>query len=166
MRAYCALACRPELADDACEAAFVDFVGRALTAGTEPDLEELLLKATRSAAAARFRVPESAQPTRPEQCAAVPELLAARANGELPDDQALAVHVKHCPRCSASAGQLGQADAAFGVALGWEGLGRDGESAPPEPPPSVVRVRRGGLVGRAKKLRSQLGGDAGTGDGT
>ena len=44
-----------------CEAAFVDFLGRALTTPeNERQLEELLLKATRSAAAARFRVPDTA----------------------------------------------------------------------------------------------------------
>ncbi len=123
VRAYCAVACGPDEVDDACEAAFVDFLGRALTTpDSERQLEELLLKATRSAAAARFRVPDAAPPpARPELCAATPELLAARANRELPaDDHGLSAHLKHCARCRASAAQIERADAAFGASLGWE----------------------------------------------
>ena len=123
VQAYCTVACEPGKANDACEAAFVDFLGRALTTpeSERRQLEELLLKATRSAAAARFRVPDTAPaPTRPELCAATPELLAARANGELPaDDHGLSAHLKHCPRCRASAAQIERADAAFGASLGW-----------------------------------------------
>jgi DNA-directed RNA polymerase specialized sigma24 family protein len=156
VQAYCTVTCGPETAADACEAAFVDFLGRALTTPeSERQLEELLLKATRSAAAARFRVPDAAPPpTRPELCAATPELLAARANRELPtDDHGLSAHLKHCARCRASAAQIERADAAFGAALGWAEL-----VAPEEPVLSVVRARRGGLVGAAKRLGRQLGG--------
>jgi hypothetical protein len=145
VRAYCAVACEPGKANDACEAAFVDFLGRALTTPeSERQLEELLLKATRSAVAARFRVPDTAAPpTRPQLCAATPELLAARANGELPaDDHGLSAHLKHCARCRASAAQIERADAALGASLGWwepvapeehvphqEAADRDGPSA-------------------------------------
>ncbi len=80
-------------------------------------------------------------------------------------------------RSEASAVQLERADVAFARALGWEEAGTSAEDtetpgkdtettaeAPPPPPPSttsptVVRLRRGGLVGRAKKLRDQLGRD-------
>ena len=139
VRAYCVVACEPGEADDACEAAFVDFLGRALTTReNERQLEELLLKATRSAVAARFRVPDEAPPpTRPELCAATPELLAARANGELPaDDHGLSAHLRHCARCRASAVQIERADAAFGASLGWEEpVGTEGPPVDDEPAP-------------------------------
>ena len=172
--------------DDACEAAFVDFLGRALTVtDDERQLEQLLLKATRSAAAPRFRTPASATPTRPELCASMPELLTADVNGELDDDRALIAHIRHCARCQASAALLQRADAAFHNSLGWDepafsGPGAGGEApesgpgaespvaAPgagsPSAPPPIARPRtegqrRGGLVGAAKRFVRLLRGD-------
>src|SRR5689334_10761626 len=75
VRAYCAVACGPDVVDDAVDAAFVDFLGRMLTAADEDRLlENQLLKATRSAAAARFRAPSSHESAHTDRCAAVPEL--------------------------------------------------------------------------------------------
>jgi hypothetical protein len=164
VRSYCAVVCSPELAGDAVEAAFVDFLGRVLEAqhvpDAEDDLEALLLKSTRSAAAPRFAIPESDPSRRPELCAAVPELLAAQANGEVPpNDHLLSSHVKHCERCQAIAALLDRADAAFLGSAGWSEQPADPEQpapSPPQPAPSpppaatsaVVRRRRGGLVGK------------------
>jgi hypothetical protein len=157
VRSYCAVACSPELAGDAVEAAFVDFLGRVLEARDVPDadedLEALLLKSTRSAAAPRFAIPESDPSRRPELCAAVPELLAAQANGEVPpNDHLLSSHVKHCERCQAIAAQLEGADAAFLESTGWSEQPADPEEPAPAPVPAaatpVVRRRSGGLVGK------------------
>jgi hypothetical protein len=58
VRAYCEVACAPELVTDAREAAFLDFVGRLSAAGPgEQAPEAMLLAATRSAAASRFAAP-------------------------------------------------------------------------------------------------------------
>ena len=175
MRAYCAVTCEPKQLHNACDAAFIDFLGRTLTAArNDRPLEELLLKATRSAAAARFRAPVAPASPRPEQCAAVPELLAARANGELPDDHALVAHVRHCARCQASAALIAQADSAFRESLGWEEpVAPSPEPEPaaatptqppmplapprPTPAPSLVRVGRSGMVRAAKRFGKQLG---------
>lgn len=175
VRAYCAVTCEPKQLHNACDAAFIDFLGRTLTAArNDRPLEELLLKATRSAAAARFRAPVAPASPRPEQCAAVPELLAARANGELPDDHALVAHVRHCARCQASAALIAQADSAFRESLGWEeAVAPSPEPEPaaatppqppmplapprPTPPPSLVRVGRSGMVRAAKRFGKQLG---------
>ncbi len=168
VRAYCATVCEPDRVDDACEAAFVDFLGRTLTVtDDERQLDDLLLRATRSAAAPRVRTPEVAPGPRPELCAAVPELLAAKANGELADEHALLTHIKHCDRCQASAVLLGRADVAFRSASGWvepPAAEPDEETHAPasdraeQPAPTSVRVRRGGLVGAAKRFGKQLGG--------
>ena len=177
MRAYCAVTCEPEQVENGCDAAFVDFLGRTLTATHgDRELEELLLKATRSAAVARFRTPTAPASSRPERCAAVPELLAARANGELADDHALIAHVRHCVRCQESAALIERADAAFRDSLGWEeadaaspvpediapGEPEPAAATPPPPPtppaPASVRARRGGLIGAARRFGKHLGG--------
>ena len=157
VRSYCTVACGPELAGDAVEAAFVDFLGRVLEAHDVPeaedDLERLLLKATRSAAAPRFAIPESDPSRRPELCAAVPELLAAQANGEVtPNDHLLSSHVKHCERCQVILAQVDRADSAFRASAGWSERPAKPEQPAPVPAPaapsSVVRRRTGGLVGK------------------
>ncbi len=138
VHAYCEVACAPELVSEAAEAAFLDFVGRLSAAdpGEQPP-EALLLAATRSAAASRFAAPapEATAPTEatepahtgshrvrrrpvpPPQtrvCAAMPELLAARANGELRgDDRAIAHHVAGCAVCTATEARMQAAEAAF-----------------------------------------------------
>src|SRR5947199_6700108 len=71
MRAYCEVACSPQLVDEAVAAGFVDFLGRVTESPLADDeLEEALLKAMRSAGAARMPV-EARQP----DCLAAPELL-------------------------------------------------------------------------------------------
>src|SRR6202043_3029210 len=57
MKAYCDVACPPQLVDEAVGASFVDFLGR-VTQGehTDEELEATLLDATRAAAAARILV--------------------------------------------------------------------------------------------------------------
>ncbi len=189
MRAYCAVTCEPGQVEDACDAAFVDFLGRTLI-GTHGDreLEELLLKATRSAAVARFRAPTAPASSRPERCAAVPELIAARANDELADDHALIAHVRHCVRCQESAALIGRAGAAFRHSPGWEeadapspaaeDIAPGERGAAPKPPsapagatgpppstppaPAVVRARRGGLIGLARRFGKRVGGGGDT----
>ncbi len=145
VRAYCEVACAPELVAEACDAAFLDFVGRLSADPAEQGLDAVLLAATRSAAARRFPAPEdlavsdtsagaagaaaAADPPRGRRhpdgppdtriCAAMPELLAARANGELRgDDDAIAGHITGCPVCAAGEARLQAAEAAFSTARG------------------------------------------------
>ena len=57
IRAYCQEACPADLVEEARDAAFVDFLGRLrLSDASQTDLDDLLLKATRAAAAGRFNV--------------------------------------------------------------------------------------------------------------
>ena len=110
MKSYCEVACSPELVDEAIGAAFVDFLGR-VTEGAQSDeeLEGTLFQATRAAVAARIVV-EATQ----AECLAVPELLAAQANDELPgDDRVLRDHLLDCPVCQATRARMEQAKRAF-----------------------------------------------------
>ncbi|MDQ6607399.1 MAG: hypothetical protein M3Z06_12735 [Actinomycetota bacterium] len=131
VRAYCEVACAPVLVTGACEAAFLDFVGRMSTGDQSfeaaPSLEAVLLAATRSAAASRFAAPAiEATPrgrrhptpsTQTRVCAAMPELLAARANGEFRgDERAVTDHVAGCMLCAATEARLRAAEAAFSTA--------------------------------------------------
>lgn len=125
---YCAKACRWELIEQACEASWVEFVGRIRTSA-EPhaDLEDVLLKATRGAAAGRFDVASptmvgaAIQATRTgATCAAMPELLAAEANGELfRGNETVRAHVARCSVCGVTATRMKQAEQAFRQAIGW-----------------------------------------------
>jgi hypothetical protein len=118
VRAYCDELCVPELADDAVRAAFVDFLGRLRQTDEEIDLDELLRKAARSAAAVRMPVVPNAA------CAAMPELLAADANHERRGDAAaIQRHLERCASCRRTAARLMQAERAFGQR----------ESAPSQP---------------------------------
>lgn len=124
VRSYCAEACRSELIDSACDASFVDFVGRVRTS-SEPyvDLEDLLLKATRAAAAGRFEVEltGSTATNAPRQgaggdatCAAMPELLAAQANNELfQGGEAVPLHAEHCRVCQITTTRMKRAEHSF-----------------------------------------------------
>jgi outer membrane biosynthesis protein TonB len=125
IRRYVAEACPAELRDEAAEATFVNFLGRVATA-QDGDLEELLLRSTRSCAAGRFDVQAAAGAHRhaggPEPvCLAMPELLAAFANDELPGQHDAAQHhLDHCPTCAATAERMARAEQAFTEAPAWE----------------------------------------------
>jgi hypothetical protein len=102
VHAYCTSVCPPEDVDDAMLAAFVEFLARAPGAGRDDDLDLLLVKATRSSAAGRIGV-HSSSPV----CRAMPEVLAARANGEhVREEQAFATHLDDCPTCRETATRL------------------------------------------------------------
>jgi hypothetical protein len=130
VRSYCERACTPERLQDACEASFVDFLAR-IRASDPPtaDLEPVLLAATRSAAAGRFKVVQApgSTPRRPLKrsgeeaiCAAMPELLAAQANDELRGDgQALADHIAGCPTCAGTDQRMRESERAFAQDPGW-----------------------------------------------
>jgi len=125
IRRYVAEACPPELRDEAADATFVNFLGRVATA-QDGNLEELLLNSTRSCAAGRFDVQAPAGAHRhagaPEPvCLAMPELLAAFANDELPGQHDAAQHhLDHCPTCAATAERMARAEQAFTEAPAWE----------------------------------------------
>jgi hypothetical protein len=116
IRAYAETACRPELVDEAVAASFVDFLGRVCEEELlDEDLPAVLLEATRSAASNRILVEDGEA-----DCAAVPELLAARANDELPGgDRALHLHVLDCPVCQVTRSRIDEAERAFaqGIAV-------------------------------------------------
>ncbi len=89
----------------------VNFLARATErpAGIVP--EDLLRKATREVAAGRMG--HALEPGDP-RCVAMPELLAARVNGELPGSERLVIeHLADCVTCQASAARLEQAETAF-----------------------------------------------------
>lgn len=184
VRTYCQELCLPELTDDATLAAFVDFLGRATTAAPDADAEDLLRRATRTAASARMDLRHARQP----ECIAVPELMAAKISGELPrDDKSLREHVVCCPLCEETVQRLERAEATLARPPGaeppihlrraWldlvaaevvspsadhpESAAKSADVKPPDdrapkPPPAQIRVkaRRGGLVGAARRLGS------------
>src|SRR5205807_7323758 len=97
---YCAQLCPPELVDEAVLAAFADFLGRLHTGSPDADLDELLLRSTRTAAASRMDRPAP----REQECRWIPELIAARANGEFPhDEQLINKHLDRCRSCRQAA---------------------------------------------------------------
>jgi hypothetical protein len=129
VRRYCEEACVPERLEEAVDAAFADFVGRVRAAeGSDLPLDDMLLPATRSAAAARFRIvhpPGTHRALRrsgdSQLCEVIPELLAARANGELRGSaQAVQEHVDHCATCSGTDARMLVASRAFGQTARWE----------------------------------------------
>jgi hypothetical protein len=130
IRAYCEEACPADLVEEARDAAFVDFLGRLrLSDARETDLDDLLLKATRAAAAGRFNVVLGAEAggrrghaKAPEQiCLAMPELLAAYANGELQGDERQSRrHLERCPTCAATIERMNRAERRFVAARGWD----------------------------------------------
>jgi hypothetical protein len=128
---YCMLVCQSALVDEATFAAFIDFLGRLTEVGPEADLDDLLRKATRSAAAGRAEVRaevrEVVVPARHRRsarkpapalgpgaiCQAMPELLAAYANGELAGHEQLDEHLAGCSVCRTTATRFRRAEAAF-----------------------------------------------------
>ncbi|PZS08135.1 MAG: hypothetical protein DLM64_13195, partial [Solirubrobacterales bacterium] len=117
VQSYCTVVCLPERVDEACDAAFQDFVGRVrIGRGSQADARELLLKATRSAAAGHFALEAS---TNDSDCAAMPDLLAASRNGELQGGQlTVRRHLESCVRCAAAAERMARAERAFEGVLG------------------------------------------------
>jgi hypothetical protein len=102
VRAYCEAICPPAAVGDATFAAFVEFLARADGAGSDDDLDLLLVKATRGCAARRMAIDASQA-----ICRAMPEVLAARANGEdARHARALETHVDGCPTCHDTASRL------------------------------------------------------------
>jgi hypothetical protein len=117
VRSYCARVCPPDRVDEACAAAFREFVARLRDGDGRVALDRVLLLATRSAAAGRF---ELDAPANAAICLAMPELVAAQANGELRADPAtLRLHQQECPVCAATADRTNQAEDAFAHATGW-----------------------------------------------
>ena len=131
VREYCVLACQGPLVEDATFAAFIDFLGRLTEVVAESDLDDLLRKATRSAAAGRAEVRAEVRevmvPARGRRsahklaaadgpgpiCQAMPELLAAYANGELAGHEQLDEHLAGCSVCRTTATRFRRAEAAF-----------------------------------------------------
>jgi hypothetical protein len=121
IRSYCEEACRPELAETACEAALRELLARLRAREVEPvDVEEMLLQATRSAAAGRFQVETAPRRLRRSRvpsdptCLAMPELLAAHANGELTGDASpIEHHLERCLTCARTIARMTHAERAF-----------------------------------------------------
>lgn len=114
VRHFCATVCQPERVEEAIEAAFVDFLGRALAADAESDLTDLLRRATREVAASRIEVHSHVGPRVGTICRSLPELLASRANGELPRrDKPLLKHLRGCDTCQNTEATLEAAELAF-----------------------------------------------------
>jgi hypothetical protein len=123
VKEYCSIVCPPGMVDEATFVAFADFLGRLAEAGPDVDLDDLLWKATRGAAAGRAEVssPSSARGAsrgtvraQPEAtCLAMPELLAAYASGELPRNGQLDRHLVGCTVCRATATRFRAAEDAF-----------------------------------------------------
>jgi hypothetical protein len=131
VREYCVLVCPAKDVEEATFAAFVDFLGRLDVVGAGVDLEDLLWNATRSAAAGRADVrtePREVRAPAPHRttfrkppattepgaiCRAMPELLAAYANGELAGHEQLDAHLVGCSICRTTATRFRRAEAAF-----------------------------------------------------
>jgi hypothetical protein len=131
------MVCPSQLVDEATFVAFRDFLGRLVTADPDADLDDLLWKATRGAAAGRAEVnsnsregggaTRSATQREPEAtCLAMPELLAAYASGELPRNGQLDRHLVGCTVCRATATRFRAAEGALTI-------------KPREQPPKVIR---------------------------
>ena len=146
VRQFCAAVCPPKRVEEAIEAAFLDFLGRAGNAPTA-NPRELLRRATREVAAGRMQ-PDGGRPLDPI-CQALPELLAARANGELSGlEGPILEHLNGCRVCEAQNIRLQEAESAFAL---WVDRPSEPESRlnardlQDTVTPQRVRVRRGGL---------------------
>ncbi|MDQ6775383.1 MAG: hypothetical protein M3071_03980 [Actinomycetota bacterium] len=127
VRQYCAMICPAQFVDEATFVAFRDFLARLAEAGPDPDVDDLLRKATRGAAAGRVEVraqieeaAEGLAQTRTEPgpaCLAMPELIAAYVSGELPRDSGLDEHVVECAVCQSTAIRFRDAESAFTAEL-------------------------------------------------
>lgn len=128
VREYCLLVCEARSVADATLASFIDFLGRLDEVGDDADVDELLWKATRSAAAGRAEVRvESRQVPSPHRfrrtapvatapgriCRAMPELLAAYANGELVRREPVDEHLADCAMCRTTVTRFRRAEGAF-----------------------------------------------------
>jgi hypothetical protein len=124
VRRFCELLCPPGLVESACAATFADFVGRVRTAAPDAvELDEVLLRAARSAAANRLEL------KRPERrggrdsggtCADAAILLAAEQNGELKrPNRGLQRHVKRCWVCRLTAVRMSEAERVFHGSTGF-----------------------------------------------
>ncbi|HWF75370.1 MAG TPA: hypothetical protein VG186_18630 [Solirubrobacteraceae bacterium] len=125
VRQYCAMICPAPFVDEATFVAFRDFLARLAQAGPEPDVEDLLWKATRGAAAGRAEVrahvdsssggfPQTQTRTEPgATCLAMPELLAAYVSRELPRNGELDEHLLECAVCRSTAMRFRDAETAF-----------------------------------------------------
>ena len=120
---YCSLVAAMERIDEAANAALLNFLARAMTAPADADPDDLLRKALREVAAARmeFRAGNGGSDAVDPICLAVPELLAARRNQELPGSEALLEeHLQGCEICRFTAARLEGAESAFGSMFGGE----------------------------------------------
>ena len=114
---FCGAVCPDERVDEAVAAVFVNFLGRVTEGQTDEEPEELLRRAAREIAASRMEVGGVFADEREDPvCRAMPELLAARVNGELHGQAGpLAEQLAGCPTCQAAAARLGQAEVMFPV---------------------------------------------------
>jgi DNA-directed RNA polymerase specialized sigma24 family protein len=174
VREFCAELCPPQRIEEAVQAAMVNFLARATERPTDARPRDLLRKATREVAAGRMKLKIVAGQVVDPICLAMPELLAARANEELPGaDGLVAEHLESCQICQATGARLEKAEIAFSE---WSSDGPDKraesgdlaetpterEATPVPPPPSDpprpldqvgrVRGRRGGLVGAVRQI--------------
>jgi hypothetical protein len=133
VRAYCTEMCPGDFVEDATAAALLDFRARAGTAGPTDDVDELLARSIRSAAAARAdpRVGSATSPG--PECLAMPELLAARANNELPgDDRVIRQHLNECIVCETTFARMRRAEQILAVAGGFDESAEAVAEAKPE----------------------------------
>lgn len=121
---YCALLCPPDRISEAVLAAFTDLLGRVATAQPDIDLDQLLHSSARVAAASRMDLTGIRDPV----CRFVPELIAARTNGELRRaPEAVDKHLAACRFCDATAQRLLDAEETLLGKSAW-------------PPPADVRT--------------------------
>jgi hypothetical protein len=107
---YCAQVCPDEQVEEAVLASFTEFLGKVRAAGPDADPDDLLRKSTRTAAASHMEVSNIRDPA----CRTMPELIAARANGELPRDGGpISAHLEHCRSCRHTVQQLVEAEDAI-----------------------------------------------------
>jgi hypothetical protein len=114
---FCAAVCPDERVDEAVEAVFVNFLARATEAPHSAEPEELLRKAAREIAASRMEATDDPVDDQHDPvCRAMPPLLAARVNGELPGQEGPIIdHLSDCSTCQAIAARLGRAEVMYPV---------------------------------------------------
>lgn len=173
VRRYCEVVAADERLDEATLAAFVDLLGRITAAPHAADVEDLLRRATRGAAASRAEVADA----RGRECLAMPDLLAARLSGELERDQTMMdEHRERCPVCQRTEGLFATAEDGWPqpadreppaqVRVAWLALmaersarspARPAERDAPPVPGEPIRTgrRRGGLIGAARRLAAR-----------
>lgn len=114
---FCAALCPNDRVDEAVTGVFLNFLARAAEAPQEAESDELLRRATREVAASRMETqPATADEQDDPVCRVMPELLAARVNGELTGREGPIVdHLSRCAVCQSTAARLGQAEIMFPV---------------------------------------------------